>query len=52
MFERQEAAYQMVGIVPSLVLYNQSQSLQGPEVEQMLQRARQLHQVISTVSSA
>jgi hypothetical protein len=52
MFERQEAAYQMLGILPALVLYKQSQSLDGTEVEQMLQRARQHPEASSTTTKA
>lgn len=52
MFERQEAAYQMLGILPALVLYKQSQPLDGAEVEQMLQRARQHYEPSSTATKA
>ncbi len=41
-FERQEAAYAELGVVPGLVLYRRSHSLDGPAVDAMLARADRL----------
>jgi hypothetical protein len=41
-FERQEAAYAQLGIPPALVLYDRDQSVQGPAIDALLERARSL----------
>jgi hypothetical protein len=41
-FAAQEAAYAELGVVPALVLYRKSQGMDGPAVEAMLERARDL----------
>ena len=41
-FERQEAAYAALGVVPALVLYRRSHGLDGPAVDAMLARADRL----------
>lgn len=43
MFAVQEEAYAKLGVIPALCLYDQGQSMEGPEVKRMLQRARKLH---------
>ncbi len=39
-FAAQEAAYAALGVVPGLVLYSRDQTMDGPEIEAMLARAR------------
>lgn len=43
-FERQEAAYAKLGIVPALVLYDRKQPIDTPALRAMLARARSLSQ--------
>lgn len=42
-FERQEAAYRELGVVPALVLYRRSHEIDPPALGEMLKRAEALH---------
>lgn len=39
-FERQEAAYEELGVMPALVLYNRSHKIDVPQLQRLLERAR------------
>lgn len=41
-FERQEEAYEALGIIPALVLYNRSQKIDVPQLRRMLEHAASL----------
>ncbi len=41
-FSRQEEAYEELGVIPALVLYNRSQKIDVPELQKMLKRAESL----------
>lgn len=43
-FERQEEAYEELGVVPALVLYNKSQKIDVPQLRRMLEHAKALDQ--------
>ncbi|MDX1430540.1 MAG: DUF6259 domain-containing protein, partial [Rhodothermales bacterium] len=40
-FQRQEAAYAKLGVVPAIVCYDREDELSGPEIDAVLERARQ-----------
>ncbi len=41
-YERQEEAYEELGIIPALVLYNKSHEIDVPQLQRMLERTRAL----------